>query len=112
MHLLHCNSSKKQRNQEETEQERERDNRRRGGLAEREEAAEGGFVREDQQGSPGTYMWLDVNRITCVEVSVRQRLQDGVHGPHVEDEAQLGHAHGDEAQQEDGAEDALHEGLS
>lgn len=49
---------------------------------------------------------------TCAEVSLCQRLQDGVHGPHVEDEAQLGHTHGDEAQQEDGAEDALHEGLS
>lgn len=49
---------------------------------------------------------------TCAEVSLCQGLQDGVHGPHVEDETQLGHAHGDEAQQENGAEDTLHEGLS
>lgn len=48
---------------------------------------------------------------TCAEVSIRQRLQDGVHGAHVEDQAQLRHTHGDETQQEDGAEDALHEGL-
>lgn len=48
---------------------------------------------------------------TCAEVSLRQGLQDGVHGSHVEDEAQLGHTHGDEAQQEDGTEDTLHEGL-
>lgn len=41
-----------------------------------------------------------------------QRLQDGVHGSHVEEEAQLGDTHSDEAQQEDGAENALHEGLS
>lgn len=49
---------------------------------------------------------------TCAEIPLRQRLQDGVHRSHVEDEAQLGHTHGDEAQQEDGTEDALHEGLS
>lgn len=49
---------------------------------------------------------------TCAEVSLRQGLQDGVHGPHVEDEAKLGHAHGDKAQQEDGTEDTFHEGLS
>lgn len=49
---------------------------------------------------------------TCVEVSLRQRHEDGVHGAHVKDEAQLRHTHGDEAQQEDGTEDALHEGLS
>lgn len=49
---------------------------------------------------------------TCAEVSLCQGLQDGVHGPHVEDEAQLGHAHGDEAQQENGTEYTLHEGLS
>ncbi len=49
---------------------------------------------------------------TCAEVSVCQGLQDGVHGTHVEDEAQLGHTHGDETQQEDGTEDTLHEGLS
>lgn len=49
---------------------------------------------------------------TCAEVSLRQGLQDGVHGSHVEDEAKLGHTHGDEAEQEDGTEDALHEGLA
>lgn len=49
---------------------------------------------------------------TCAEIPLRQGLQDGVHGSHVEDEAQLGHTHGDEAQQEDGTEYALHEGLS
>lgn len=49
---------------------------------------------------------------TCAEVALCQRLQDGVHGSHVEDEAQLGHTHGDEAQQEDGTQDTLHEGLS
>lgn len=49
---------------------------------------------------------------TCAEVSLCQGLQDGVHGSHVEDEAQLGHTHGDEAQHEDGTEDTLHEGLS
>lgn len=49
---------------------------------------------------------------TSAEVSLCQGLQDGVHGPHVEDEAKLGHTHGDEAQQEDGTKDALHEGLS
>lgn len=50
--------------------------------------------------------------LTCAEVSLRQGLQDGVHGSHVEDEAKLGHTHGDEAEQEDGTEDALHEGLA
>lgn len=49
---------------------------------------------------------------TCAEVSLCQRLQDGVHGPHVEDEAQLGHTHGDKAQHENGTEDTFHEGLS
>lgn len=49
---------------------------------------------------------------TGAEVSLCQGLQDGVHGSHVEDEAKLGHTHGDEAQQEDGTKDALHEGLS
>lgn len=48
---------------------------------------------------------------TCTKVSLRQGLQDGVHGSHVEDQAQLRHTHGDEAQQEDGTEDTLHEGL-
>lgn len=56
--------------------------------------------------------WEERRRRTCAEVSLRQGLQDGVHGPHVEDEAELGHTHGDEAQQEDGTEDALHEGLA
>lgn len=48
---------------------------------------------------------------TFAEVALGQRLQDGVHGSHVEDETQLCHTHGDEAQQEDGTDDALHEGL-
>lgn len=39
-----------------------------------------------------------------------QKLKDGVHGPHVEDEPQLSDTHGDKAEQQDGAEDTLHEG--
>lgn len=46
---------------------------------------------------------------TDIEVSIAQRLQDVVHGAHVEDEAQLRDAHGDKAEQEDGAEQAVHE---
>lgn len=40
----------------------------------------------------------------------RQKLKDGVHGPHVEDEPQLSDTHGDKAEQQDGTEDTLHEG--
>lgn len=40
-------------------------------------------------------LWEATN--TCAEVSLCQGLQDGVHGSHVEDEAKLGHTHGDEA---------------
>lgn len=46
---------------------------------------------------------------TCAEVSICKGLQDAVHGSHVEDEAQLSDTHGDEAEQEDGAEDTTHE---
>lgn len=42
----------------------------------------------------------------------RQKLEDGIHGPHVEDEPQLSDTHGDEAEQQDGTEDTLHEGGS
>lgn len=48
---------------------------------------------------------------TFVQVSISKRLQNIVHGPHVEDESELSHAHCDEAEHEYGAEDALHEGL-
>lgn len=67
-----------------------------------------GFVKTHFAVAPGR---AKSNAHTCAEVSIRQRLQDGVHGSHVEDEAQLRHAHGDETQHEDGAEDALHKGL-
>lgn len=46
---------------------------------------------------------------TCVLVAADQELEDVVHGAHVEDEAQLSDAHGDQAEQQDGAEHALHE---
>lgn len=49
---------------------------------------------------------------TSAEVSVSKRLQDAVHGSHIEDESQLSDTHGDEAEQEDGAEDTAHEWLS
>lgn len=39
-------------------------------------------------------------------------LQDAVHGSHVEDQTQLSDTHSNQAEQEQGAEDALHEGLS
>lgn len=42
-------------------------------------------------------------------VSADQELEDAVHGTHVEDEAQLCDAHGDQAEQQDGAEHAVHE---
>ena len=63
-------------------------------------------------GSACLIHYLLAAALTCAEVSVCQGLQNGVHGSHVEDEAQLGHTHGDEAQQEDGTEDTLHERLS
>lgn len=40
----------------------------------------------------------------------REKLKDGVHGPHVEDEPQLRDTHGDKAEQQDRTEDTLHEG--
>lgn len=46
-------------------------------------------------------------RPTCVEVSVGERLQDAVHGPHVEQEAELRHAHGHQAEQEDRGSDGF-----
>lgn len=39
-------------------------------------------------------------------------LQDAVHGSHVEDQTQLSDTHCNQAEQEQGAEDALHERLS
>lgn len=42
-------------------------------------------------------------------VAADQELKDVVHGAHVEDEAQLCDAHGDQAEQQDGAEHAVHE---
>lgn len=38
--------------------------------------------------------------LTCVEVAVSERLQDAVHGPHVEQEAKLRDGHGHQAEQE------------
>lgn len=46
---------------------------------------------------------------TCLLVATDQELKDAIHGPHVEDEAQLRDAHGDETEQQDGAEHAVHE---
>ena len=43
-------------------------------------------------------------------VAADQELEDVVHGAHVEDETQLRDAHGDQAEQQDGAEHAVHEG--
>lgn len=40
------------------------------------------------------------------------RLQDAVHGSHVEDQTQLSDTHSNQTEQEQRAEDALHEGLS
>lgn len=48
---------------------------------------------------------------TCVEVAISERLQDAVHGAHVEEEAELRHAHGHQAEQEDGGGDGLQERL-
>lgn len=47
---------------------------------------------------------------TFVLVTADQELEDAVHGAHVEDEPQLRDTHGDEAEQQDGAEYAVHEG--
>lgn len=47
--------------------------------------------------------------LTCLLVTADQELKDAVHGPHVEDEPQLRDAHGDQAEQQDGAEHAVHE---
>lgn len=47
---------------------------------------------------------------TYVLVAADQELEDVVHGAHVEDEPQLRDAHGEEAEQQDGAEHAVHEG--
>lgn len=47
---------------------------------------------------------------TYLLVAVDQKLQDVVHGAHIEDEPQLCDTHGDEAEQQDGAEYAVHEG--
>lgn len=49
--------------------------------------------------------------LTCVEVPVGERLQDAVHGPHVEQEAELRDAHGHQAEQEGRGGDGLQEGL-
>lgn len=38
--------------------------------------------------------------LTCFEVVASERLQDAVHGPHVEQEAKLRDAHGHQAEQE------------
>jgi len=45
--------------------------------------------------------------LTCVEVSVAERLQNAVHGAHVEQEAELSDGHGHQAEQEDGADDGF-----
>ncbi len=42
-------------------------------------------------------------RLTCVEVTITERLQDAVHGPHVEQEAKLSDGHGHQTEQEDRA---------
>lgn len=47
---------------------------------------------------------------TYILVAADQELEDVVHGSHVEDESQLRDTHGDEAEQQDGAEYAVHEG--
>lgn len=44
---------------------------------------------------------------TCVEVAASERLQDAVHGPHVEQEAKLRDAHGHQAEQEGGGGDGF-----
>lgn len=47
---------------------------------------------------------------TYILVAADQELEDVVHGAHVEDEPQLGDAHSDQAEQQDGAEHAVHKG--
>lgn len=42
----------------------------------------------------------------------RQKQEDVGHGSHVEDEPQLSDTHGDQAEQQDGTENTLHEGGS
>lgn len=49
---------------------------------------------------------------TCVKISSAEGLQDVVHGSHVEDETQLSHTHGHQTQNEQRAENTLHERLS
>lgn len=57
------------------------------------------------------YLSIDLRLHTCVEVPISEGLQDTVHGTHVEEEAELRHAHGDQAEQEDGSGDGFQEGL-
>lgn len=45
--------------------------------------------------------------LTCGEVAASERLQDAVHGPHVEQEAKLRDAHGHQAEQEGGGGDGF-----
>lgn len=59
----------------------------------------------------GTTRAGGVGALTCVEVSVCERLQDAVHGPHVEQEAKLRDAHGDQAEQEGRGGDGFEERL-
>lgn len=49
---------------------------------------------------------------TCVEISTTERLQDVVHGSHVEDETQLSYTHGHQTQHEERTENAFHKRLS
>lgn len=46
---------------------------------------------------------------TCVEVSITERLQDAVHGPHVEQETKLSDRHGNQTEQKDRADDTFQE---
>lgn len=50
-----------------------------------------------------------VEKQTCVEVSISERLQDAVHGAHVEQETKLSNRHGHQTEQEDRADDAFQE---
>lgn len=54
----------------------------------------------------------DWDKLTSVEVSISEGLQNVVHGPHVEQEAELSDAHGQRAEQENWAHDAPREWLS
>lgn len=58
------------------------------------------------QGRPLGWGW---GTRTCLLVPTDQELKDAVHGPHVEDEPQLCDTHGNQAEQQDGAEHAVHE---